>query len=381
MPQVLLALAKRVLDGSGERDKASALVEAELAAERAVLVDSGRSALSLAIALSLHEPAARRIVAIPAFQCFEVATAAVGVDCRIALYDIDPATLRPDVESLERALRLGASAVVIAPLYGLPVDWDALAALAGEYGAVAIEDAAQANGAEWKGRRAGSLGAVSVVSFGRGKGWTGGGGGALLLRGAAAVATDDALDRLAGPGSARELRMVAVAALQVLFGRPGLYGIPASVPSLGLGETQYHAPTAAGACPAFSAALMRRTLEAARAEAVVRRRNAAFWRDALPSKLAHGVPPVLASGTPGYLRFPLRITPGAAHLAVAGRWAGIARSYPQTLAALPAVAERLVEPGATFAGAESLVEQLVTLPTHSRLEDADRETIIAALAT
>src|SRR5207247_11224127 len=117
----------------------------------------------------------------------DVATAAVAVNARIALYDGHPATLAPDLASLTATLAEGARIVVVAPLYGMPVDWDAVEQCVAEFGALAIEDAAQGHGACWRGRPLGGLARPSVLSFSRGRGWTAGRGGALLVRGAGPV--------------------------------------------------------------------------------------------------------------------------------------------------------------------------------------------------
>ncbi len=91
-------------------------------------------------------------MALPAFTCFDVATAAVAAALPVVLYDIDPATLAPDFDSLELCLQQGARVVVVSPLYGMPVDWDLVERSAARYGAVVIEDAAQGHGARWRGR-------------------------------------------------------------------------------------------------------------------------------------------------------------------------------------------------------------------------------------
>ena len=371
------ALMGRLIRATSELDAARTFIAGEYLADQAILVDSGRSALALAIDAALRGAGATRIVALPAFQCYEVATAAVGVECRIALYDVDPATLRPDLASLERALELGASTVVIAPLYGLPVDWNEIVALTARYGAVAIEDAAQANGASWKGRRLGTLAELSVVSFGRGKGWTGGGGGALLLRGPQTEARANALPHLREPGATAELRTVTLSALQLAFGRERFYGIPASIPSLGLGETRYHEPTTPVHCTPFSAALLRRTAGAAEIEARARRANAEEWNSILPSGMRHAIPPVLSGGEAGYLRFPIRLSASNAERSGSGaaKQAGVARSYPLALDALAPVRTRLTPGQAATPGATALARELVTLPTHSRTTQANREVI------
>ena len=76
-------------------------------------------------------PRRHESVALPAFGCFDVASAAIGADVPVSLYDIDPDTLSPDPDSLSRAFSQGARVAVIAPLYGVPVDWESLEAMRG----------------------------------------------------------------------------------------------------------------------------------------------------------------------------------------------------------------------------------------------------------
>src|SRR6059058_4042732 len=167
------------MQGLGWRDdpcpRVERLVRALYRAQETVLLGSGTQALELAIRVATRVAAEQCAVALPAFSCYDVATAAVGARMRIALYDVDPGTLGPDLDSLAAALASGARIVVAAPLWGTPVDWGAVERCAAPFGAVVIEDAAQGHGAEWRGLPVGSFGALSVLSFGRGKGWTGAG--------------------------------------------------------------------------------------------------------------------------------------------------------------------------------------------------------------
>jgi len=151
-------------------------------ADEALLVDSGTHALQLAISLAMRITRAPNVVALPAYTCFDAATAAVGAGARIMLYDVDPETLSPDMESFERAMSSGAGVAVVSPLLGIPVEWAALESCAARYGTLLIEDAAQGFGAALNEKPLGAHGRLSVLSFGRGKGWTGGLGGALLAR-------------------------------------------------------------------------------------------------------------------------------------------------------------------------------------------------------
>lgn len=336
-----------------------------------MLFGSGTQALAAALRLHAAGSRADRAVALPAYCCYDVASAAVGANARVLLYDLDPRTLAPDLVSLERALLDGARVVVVAPLYGVPVDMAPLSALATSHGAALVEDAAQAQGAFWRGRRVGALAETSVLSFGRGKGWTGGAGGALLLRGDAAGAAD-ALVPAEAPGAAGDAVMIGKATAQALLASPNLYGLPASLPWLHLGETRYHAPTEPRSISNAVAALVLETEEAAGHEVERRRANAArldALLDGLPRCHRFGAPD---GAVPGWLRYPVRLAAGTADvLRRRGRRLGVAAAYPDTLAHLPALAQRLTSGRRVWPGAEALVRELVTLPTHSRLRQAE----------
>jgi dTDP-4-amino-4,6-dideoxygalactose transaminase len=361
-----------------EVERARALVTHAFQADTALLVDSGRSALQLAISIASRKLGGATAVGLPAFQCFEVASAAVGANCSIAFYDIDPHSLGPDLESLESLLRAGVRVVVIAPLYGVPVDWEQVQTLADRYGAIAIEDAAQAHGASWRGRVLGSLGALSVVSFGRGKGWTGCGGGALCARGDFAREVSQAETGLARASVGNDFRVALLATAQWAAGRPALYGIPAGIPALGLGETRYHDPTAPAEMSSYSAGVLIRTQAAATLEGDARLASGAYWRASLPPELLAGVPIVAEAGTAGYLRFPLRVSAQAYDSATSpiAQSMGVARSYPVALNTLDPVRPRLQQPAMQVAGAELLARTLVTLPTHSLVSQSDRRLIL-----
>jgi dTDP-4-amino-4,6-dideoxygalactose transaminase len=83
--------------------------------------------------------------------------------------DIDPRTYTLDPALLEAAITPRTRAIIPVHLYGQMADMDPILAIAEKHGLVVIEDAAQAHGAEYKGRRAGSLGHAGCFSFYPGK--------------------------------------------------------------------------------------------------------------------------------------------------------------------------------------------------------------------
>jgi dTDP-4-amino-4,6-dideoxygalactose transaminase len=104
-----------------------------------------------------------------AFSFFASASAIVRSGARPIFVDVDPRTLNIDPAQVQKALRArGAKnirAVLPVHLYGQCADIDALQQLADEFKLFIVEDAAQAIGAAWRGRRAGSMGAAAAFSF------------------------------------------------------------------------------------------------------------------------------------------------------------------------------------------------------------------------
>ena len=349
------------------------LLRREFRASEVLLVGSGTQALHVAIESAVKPFAsAERTVALPAFSCFDVASAAIGANVSAALYDLDSDTLGPDLESLERVLAAGARVAVIAPLYGMPVDWQSLEALAIRYGATLIEDSAQGHGATWRGQPLGALGEVSTLSFGRGKGWTGGRGGAVLIR------RGGSLDGTVPPSARQEIDSVIGLFAQWTLGRPAVYGIPHSIPALGLGETTFHPPVQPTAMSRAAAAAVLRATEPSRREAECRRENARWFLERIPrSERTTPIRPTDGS-VPGYLRLPLLVTGGMGGMEDASRALalGVAQSYPQSLVEL---APRLTGPERAWPGADRLARDLVTLPTHSRLTAVERDEIVRIL--
>lgn len=346
-------------------------LQADYGARVVLLTDSGTSALALALRIAAD--ARPGPVALPAFSCYDIASAADAARVPFLLYDLDPNTLAPEPESLTRALGNGAGAVVVVHLFGVPVD---LARVREQMGAPAIliEDAAQAVGSTIGGRPAGAHGQLAVLSFGRGKGTTGGRGGALLVHDA----------RLSDPVTALESELADATAgaaggliVQWLLSRPSLYALPLSLPFLRLGETLYHAAGRPRRMARFGLGVLARTQARAAAEAAARRTHAKRLLDAaasVPGVRVYAAPP---GAQPGYLRFPLLLPADAV---AAGRTSesrrlGIWPSYPRSLADLPGFGERLVNSKDDFPGARTLAERLVTLPVHSQLRPRD----IAAL--
>jgi dTDP-4-amino-4,6-dideoxygalactose transaminase len=365
-PRAVGAAAVAALVGGGDSvGRLEGLLRREYAADDVLLCGSGTQALQVAIEAARGEAGRDAAVALPAFSCFDVASAAIGAGGPVILYDLDPPSLSPDLESLDRALAAGARIVVVAPLYGVPVDWDAIEDLASTYGATLIEDAAQGHGATLGRRPLGSLGEISTLSFGRGKGWTGGSGGAVLFRGGRRASRTVVPSAFAGGSS---IRTAMVLAAQWALGRPSLYGLPRRLP-LELGETVYHEPRRPMSISNAAAAALLANRDASLREAERRRANAQTIRAQIADH--PGLREATSrsrNATTGHLRFALLASGGLRGFGGGERAPverlGVAASYPKQLGELPQLAP-LVVGSLQMPGAARLVQQLVTLPVHS----------------
>jgi dTDP-4-amino-4,6-dideoxygalactose transaminase len=129
---------------------------------------SGTDALWLAMAAA--EIGSGDAVVTSPFTFFSTVSSIFRVDARPVLADIDPRTYNLDPARVASTLKNPTTnrtirAILPVHLYGQCADWDQFTQLQQEFGILLIEDAAQAFGAKWNGRPAGSLGDLAAFSF------------------------------------------------------------------------------------------------------------------------------------------------------------------------------------------------------------------------
>jgi dTDP-4-amino-4,6-dideoxygalactose transaminase len=152
----------------------------------AVGVDSGLAALELSLRALGIGPGDEVIV--PAHTFVATAAAVTFAGARPVLVDVDERTYNLDVTQVEAAITPHTRAILPVHLYGLPADMEAVLALARKHGLFVVEDACQAHGAFYKGKRAGSLGHAAAFSFYPTKNLGGCGDGGIVVTDDAAVA-------------------------------------------------------------------------------------------------------------------------------------------------------------------------------------------------
>src|ERR1700736_2352778 len=145
--------------------------------EYALAVSNGTTGLHLALA-TLGIEAGDEVI-IPDLTFVATANAVAYTGATPVLADVDAGPLCLDPLSVKSRITPRTRAIVPVHLYGHPADMDALTAIAEAHGLAIIEDAAEAHGAEYKGRRVGGLGKCAVFSFYGNKIITTGEGGML----------------------------------------------------------------------------------------------------------------------------------------------------------------------------------------------------------
>jgi dTDP-4-amino-4,6-dideoxygalactose transaminase len=169
--EILTAVADVLESGQFVLGREVAAFEQEFAAfckvQHGIAVNSGTSALHLALLAAGVGPG-DEVITVP---CTFVATVAAVVytGATPVFVDVDPVSYTMDPAQVEAAITPKTKAVLPVHLYGNPADMDPIMAIARRHNLVVIEDAAQAHGAEYRGRRCGSIGDMGCFSFYPGK--------------------------------------------------------------------------------------------------------------------------------------------------------------------------------------------------------------------
>jgi len=165
--EVLTALEEICKSSRFAQGPATADFEARFAAycgvDYCVSLNSGTSALHLALRCLDVGPGDEVVTVAMTFIATAWAISYVGA--KPVFVDIDPVRRTLDPDKLEAAITPRTKAIIPVHLYGMPAEMDGINAIAERHGLPVIEDAAQAHGATYRGKRAGQFGQIACFSF------------------------------------------------------------------------------------------------------------------------------------------------------------------------------------------------------------------------
>ena len=140
--------------------------------------NSGTSALHMAVAASGVEPGDEVIT--PSLSFLASATCILHHNAIPVFVDIDPLTFNLDPEKITEKIGDKTRAIIVVHLHGLCCDMDEINRIAQQHNLIVIEDAAQAHGAEYNGKKAGTMGSMGTFSLQESKNLTCGEGGLFI---------------------------------------------------------------------------------------------------------------------------------------------------------------------------------------------------------
>jgi perosamine synthetase len=340
-------------------------------ADHVFLASSGKSALFLILS-GLKRLTGKKNVIIPAYTCFSVPSAIRLSGLDIVLCDIEPGTLDFDFSRLKSLIDNDTLCVIPTHLFGIPADISKVRDLCDKRKIFVVEDAAQAMGAVYEGRKLGTLGDVGFFSLGRGKNITCGSGGIIVTSSeeiAASIRTQYL--ELETVPTMEYLKIILEIIFLMIFIRPNMFWLPKQLPFLKLGETRFYRTFPVRKFTGFQAGLLHDW--GSKLETLNRSRSAHAGNYMDTLGLA-GVMPIYAKGYP-YNRLPVYMKDRTAKDALcnSGTWLGITPMYPSPV-------HRIRELDGSFEnrhfeGAEYISNTLVTLPTHILLNAKDTASI------
>jgi len=337
-------------------------------------VSSGKAALVL-ILQALNELSPERDeVLIPAYTCYSVPSAIVRAGLKVRLCDLASGTLDFDFDRLEEQLENPRILCVIPThLFGLPADAERVKRLADHRGIFVVEDAAQAMGAEWNGKKMGTVGDVGLFSMGRGKAFSTVEGGIILTdNDLIGRAIEKRLGAIAGYGAFDCLKLILYAVALSLLIHPWIYWLPKSLPFLKLGETHFNPSFPIRRLSSFQAGAAKGWKNKIGELREIRSKNAV--------KIAgYGITPpaVLKDVLPGLIRYPVLLADVDAKkkiLRISERMGlGISGGYPDSIDGISELGN--LSDGNGFPGAKDIAERMVSLPVHPFVSESDLQKI------
>lgn len=175
------AIDNKKICGDGEfTKKCNKWIEEKTGSQKALLTTSGTAALEMAALLCDFQSGDE--VILPSYTFSSTATAFVLAGATLVFVDIRPDTMNIDEKKIEDAITDKTKAICVVHYAGVACEMDAIMNIAGKYGLMVVEDAAQGVMSSYKGKALGTIGDFGCFSFHETKNYSMGEGGALLIR-------------------------------------------------------------------------------------------------------------------------------------------------------------------------------------------------------
>lgn len=359
--------------------------------EHVSLVSSGKAALYVILKVLSEKYPNRKEVVIPALTCYSVPSVIVRAGLRVKLCDIDSKTLDYDYEQLEHILINHSDSiltVISTHLFGATADTEKLNERVKEIGLPVIEDAAQAMGFMFHGRKAGTVGDIGFFSLSRGKAFSTVEGGIILINNKEyACKIEQHVNNLSNYSIKDIVVLILYSTILSIFMNPFLFWLPKSIPFLKLGETTFNVDFCVKKMSAFQAGLSIKWQNKLKVFNQIRSENSKYWFDLLNKKIKKDIQLILYNSNSddltgemfsnGFIRFPIAIHDKKLRNRIIeiseAIGAGVMPTYPDTINGIEELQSH--HERKRFPNAEKMVRNIVTMPVHPLVNNNDRKKI------
>jgi dTDP-4-amino-4,6-dideoxygalactose transaminase len=317
-------------------------------------------------------------VLIPAYTCYSVPSAIVRAGFKVRLCEMASGALDFDSDCLLKHLDNPRLLCIIPThLFGLPADVDKAKSLTKHLGILVVEDAAQAMGGEWNGKKLGTMGDIGIFSMGRGKAFSTVEGGVILTNNKViSEAIEKRFINIGGYGFFNCLKLIMYAVALAVLIHPWIYWLPKLLPFLRLGETNFNKSFPIRRLSSFQAGLTKDWITRIDEHREGRRRISREFNNCGIS------PPGFSDKViPDLIRFPILLKDEVTKQQILSKseelGLGISDGYPGTIDGIKVL--KYTTDGNVFPNAKDFAERLVTLPVHPLTNENDIRNIINLL--
>jgi dTDP-4-amino-4,6-dideoxygalactose transaminase len=248
---------------------------------------------------------------------------------------------------------------------------DSITSLCKERGVFVVEDAAQAMGGTYNGKKLGTIGDVGFFSLGRGKNITCGSGGIIITNSDRIAEKISAYySTLSNQGALSSLKGFLQVILMSIFIHPAMYWFPAGLPSLELGKTVATTDFPVYKLGGLKAGLLRRWKDRLERSNRIRMETGKQFIEKLNL-------PCPRSSSISYLRLPVLVSSveikNRLYSLSLERGLGVSQMYYSTIDEMPEL--KAAFQGRIFPSARLVVERFLTIPTHPLLSERDKRSL------